>query len=352
VKKKISLNHKIQYNVLALFVISAALVSSLSILPLAYSQDPSHISRWNQRGEGYEGLTLPDFNFAAAGDWGCNSRAVDTVNNIVNKNPELVLGLGDFSYEDTADCWLEIIAPLYEKMKIAIGNHDVETTSLLNQYMSHFNLTEQFYSFNYQNVHFTVISTELLRGSEGIEQYEFINADLASAAFDPNIDWIVVYYHDQAYTSPWTSGPNGIVQTALTPFTVIYHPLFEKYDVDLVLQAHNHNYQRSYLIKYNNANSSIPIITDHHTNNYLNPEGQIFVTVGTGGADTHFFLAEAPYMVRQYTGYGFLNIDVMDNGQTFNASFYSNDGSIKDQFSITKNGSTTADTNTYSRLQR
>jgi calcineurin-like phosphoesterase family protein len=95
----------------------------------------------------------------------------------------LVRGLGDYSYEDTADCWLERIAPLEDKMKITIGNHDDETTFLLNQYMSYFNLTKQFYSFNYQNVHFTVISTEPLENdSEGIEQYEFVNDDLESAA--------------------------------------------------------------------------------------------------------------------------------------------------------------------------
>jgi hypothetical protein len=32
--------------------------------------------------------TLPGFNFAAAGDWGCTSHTTDTVNNIVDKNPE------------------------------------------------------------------------------------------------------------------------------------------------------------------------------------------------------------------------------------------------------------------------
>jgi hypothetical protein len=255
-----------------------------------------------------------------------------------------VIGLGDFSYQDTADCWFEIIAPLDDKMKITIGNHDDETTSLLNQYMSHFNLTKQFYSFNYQNVHFTVISTELLKDSEGNEQYEFVNTDLASAASDPNIDWIVVYYHTEAYTSPWVAIPNGHnVHTGLNRLRDAYHPLFEKYDVDLVLQAHNHNYERSYPIKYNNANSSSPIITDANTNNYSNPEGQIFVTAGTGGRSSYGFLAKEPYMVTQYVGYGFLNIDVIDNGQTFNATFYSNDGSIKDQFSIKKNGSASAD---------
>jgi hypothetical protein len=289
--------------------------------------------------------SLLDFNFAAAGDWACKGRTVDTVNNIVNKNPELVLGLGDFSYEDTADCWFKIIAPLDDKMKITIGNHDDETTALLNQYMSHFNLTKQFYSFNYQNIHFTVISTELLeKDGESKEQYEFVNADLASAASDPNIDWIVVYYHKEAYISPYAgSSDKERGRSASIAFRDAYHPLFEKYHVDLVLQAHNHNYERSYPIKYNNANSSAPIITDANTNNYSNPEGQIFVTVGTGGQRSYFFLAKEPYMVTQYTGYGFLNIDVIDNGQTFNATFYSNDGSIKDQFSIKKNGRTTAD---------
>ncbi|HEX2068058.1 MAG TPA: hypothetical protein VHF08_05110, partial [Nitrososphaeraceae archaeon] len=38
------------------------------------------------------------FNFAAVGDWACTSHTTDTINNIVDKNPELVLGLGDYSY--------------------------------------------------------------------------------------------------------------------------------------------------------------------------------------------------------------------------------------------------------------
>lgn len=51
-----------------------------------------------------------------------------------------------------------------EKMKISIGNHEDEynsntSLSLLNQYMYHFGLTKQYYSFNYQNIHFVVMST-------------------------------------------------------------------------------------------------------------------------------------------------------------------------------------------------
>src|SRR3712207_5281664 len=47
---------------------------------------------------------LPDFNFAAVGDWGCGFNARYTTNNILDKNPELVLALGDYSYTTLADC--------------------------------------------------------------------------------------------------------------------------------------------------------------------------------------------------------------------------------------------------------
>ena len=75
----------------------------------------------------------------------------NTVNNILGKNPELVLGLGDYSYEDTADCWFDIIQPINNIMKIAIGNHEIEEESILTEYMNHFGLTSQYYSFDYQN---------------------------------------------------------------------------------------------------------------------------------------------------------------------------------------------------------
>ncbi len=39
--------------------------------------------------------TIPDFNFGVtAGDWGCTADTQQTVNNIVNKNPAIVLWIG------------------------------------------------------------------------------------------------------------------------------------------------------------------------------------------------------------------------------------------------------------------
>ncbi len=39
-----------------------------------------------------------DFGIATVGDWGCSSNTQQTVSNIKNKNPQLVLALGDYSY--------------------------------------------------------------------------------------------------------------------------------------------------------------------------------------------------------------------------------------------------------------
>jgi predicted phosphodiesterase len=281
---------------------------------------------------------LSDFNFAAAGDWGCKDETTETVNNIVDKTPEVVLGLGDFSYSDDANCWLEIIEPIDDNMKIAIGNEDLQGSEL-TQLMEHFGLTSQYYSFDYQNVHFTVMADYLPYETDS-EQYDFVNDDLAKAATDPNIDWIIIVHHSQKYAS---------TQNYDIPeekeWNNIYHPLLEQYNVDLVLQGHQHNYQRTYPIKYNSDSPANPIVTDKSTNNYTNPEGQIYLTVGTGGAGLHGLNGnKAPYLITtEDQEHGFLNIDVTGSNNNSGTTmlvgtFYSNDGSgeMTDEFTITK----------------
>src|SRR5207249_5744429 len=64
--------------------------------------------------------------------------------------------------------------------------------------LNHFGLTKQFYSFDYQNVHILTMSTEIPFAT-GSEQYNFVKDDLASAASNPNINWIVVNFHRAMY---------------------------------------------------------------------------------------------------------------------------------------------------------
>jgi hypothetical protein len=116
----------------------------------------------------------------------------------------------------------------------------------------------------------------------------------------------------------------------------IYHPLFGEHNVDVVLQGHEHNYQRTYPLEYNIGNPDKPTVTDINPNSYSDPSGQIFVTVGTAGAQLRNLDGNAPYTVTQHDGFGFSNIDITSSGKTLNATFVANDGSIKDQFMITK----------------
>lgn len=281
-----------------------------------------------------------EFNFAAAGDWNCTPDAQNTVNNMIDKDPELVLGLGDYSYKNTADCWLQLIDPMDHKMKIVLGNHDhsiyTNTTNyysspeLLQQYMNHFNLSSQYYSFNHENVHFIAMSTEIPY-ENGSRQYNFVKKDLQQTVSDPDIDWIVVFYHRVAYTS-------GALPASIPELRNTYHPLFGEYGVDLIIQAHSHNYQRSYPINFNDREPRNPHITDKETTNYYNPKGQIYTIVGTGGApDLHNFTRPAnPYTAVQFNAYGFLNIDILHNETKLEGKFYENNGTLKDHFTIIK----------------
>jgi predicted phosphodiesterase len=265
------------------------------------------------------------YNVSAAGDWGCNDNTKKTVSKMISKSPERVLGLGDYSYQSTANCWFTIVDPIDEKMKITIGNHDDTSSSLLSQYMSHFGLSKQYYSFNYGNAHFLVLSTEQTSSSS---QYDFVKSDLAKAASNSNIDWIIVYMHKPMYTSPSHHAGESTMRDKI-------HPLLDQYGADLVIYGHNHAYERSYPIKYDTSTPSTPIITSTSKASYNDPQGQIFATVGTAGESIYHYSSKSSYIVTQYEGYGFLDINI--SGSTLVAKFYSNsDGSVKDQFTITK----------------
>jgi hypothetical protein len=280
-----------------------------------------------------------EFNFAAAGDWGCTDDTSSTIKNIQNKDPELILALGDLSYEKTANCWLDETSSIKNKLKIAMGNHEAgdegDPTLLQVQYRNNFNLSNTYYSFDYHNVHFISIDS-MLPYTINSPQYSFVKGDLISTSQNPNVRWIIVYFHHPMYTSLSKHPSDSLLRDT-------YHPLFDKYGVDLVLQGHNHNYQRSYPISYNNnnnnsnANPSNPTITSINTNTYNAPAGEVYVIAGTGGEDLYDLKSKADFIATQYKGFGFLNIDISSDGTKLIGTFYDNaDGSVKDTFTITK----------------
>jgi predicted phosphodiesterase len=287
-----------------------------------------------------EAAAATDLTISIVGDWGCNSNTGKTVSNIKNKGPDLVLALGDYSYQSTAKCWFDKIKPIDSKTEINIGNHDDDTKKLLNSYLKHFGLSKQYYSFDFQNIHVLTMATQLSY-KEGSKQFNFVKEDLQEASKNPDIQWIIVNLHRPVYTSPNTCSASSCEGSKT--LRDVYHPLFDKYDVDIVLAGHGHNNQRSFPSEYNEEKPSKPIVTSSNKNNYKNPEGEIFAIVGTGGINFHGLSSKSSFIASQQAiRFGALELMISAGGNMLEGKFYGNDGSIRDQFSITKSGSSSS----------
>jgi predicted phosphodiesterase len=279
-----------------------------------------------------------DINIVVAGDFYCNDETEDTIENIILVNPELIITTGDHVKDETsASCWIEMSQPIKDKMKIAIGNHDIEFSNIYKQIVDYHQLEKPYYSHDFQNVHFISMSTEH-PFEEKSKQYEFINNDLEKTSKNENTDWIIVHQH-----KPFYSTHNDREEAKQLRDTFL--PLFEKYNVDLIIYGHNQYYERTYPILYNKEIEDTideeaipqPIITDNSPSNYKNTKGIKFLTVGTGGDELSSPKATPDYLVIQDDEeYGFLNLKLEDNGKTLVGEFQTNDGDILDSFTLQK----------------
>jgi len=323
-------------------------------------------------------VPLGRFNIAAAGDWGCDINAVNTVSNIKSQNPEIVLALGDLSYEGdtyfTTKCphtssWFDIVNPIIKSMKFVIGNHDLPISTvvpdLLKQYQKKFKLCpiddicNTFYSFNKGGVHFLIMNSEeeypIKRTGP---QYSFVEADLKAASSNPSIKWIIVAFHSPMYSlglNPFATAMPHIgtdYEVFVKDFREAYHPLFDKYGVDLVLQGHSHSYQRTYPLIFDSAtepslavlpHKKPPLVTSTSNDTYVNPRGEIYLTVGTAGIGldsltdlsiAHFITdssgSDKPITDNHFlakvdnNNFGFLDLELSEDQSSLTGIFYSN----------------------------
>ena len=151
-----------------------------------------------------------------------------------------------------------------------------------------------------------------------------------------------MYLHKPFYTSPNSCSSTGCTNSGsvATELRNTYGAKFDQFGVDLVLQGHVHNYQRTFPLKYNSNNPSSPIKTSSNANDYNDPEGEIFAIVGTGGVNFHPLSSKSSFVSSQQDDYhGRLDIKITNDGNKLEGKFYRNgDGNILDSFSITKTG--------------
>ena len=326
---------------------------------------------------------------------------------ITNPNQtDMVLFLGDNAYNSGTqseyqagffDVYDEIL-----KNTVAwstLGNHDGYSVDFNTQSGPYYDIfsfptaaeaggtasgTEEYYSFDYANIHFIVLQSNNVDG--GGNEPAFNTAQKAWLTTDINAttqDWIVAFFHHPPYTKGShdsdNAGENGI-------FTMReqYLPILEAGGVDLVLSGHSHSYERSKFVKGHTglsgtfnpaqttsgghtvgANGNLSGRTDYddlfdgdilNDGAYLKTDtdldGAVYITAGSSGKATGAdFDGENPYNgpstlpVMYYSAeeLGSTILEIEDDGsggQNMNIKFLRETGTIDDYFTINKSGIT------------
>jgi predicted phosphodiesterase len=203
---------------------------------------------------------ISDFGQTDLGDNIEREKAVNywkTFNN-GNLHSDFILSLGDQTENDTQKELQQLFfnlldEPLLNSPLFTIeGNHDA-VDDLVN-YRATFSVpengesggypsnTQDYYSFNYANIHIIALSTEIddING----QQLIWLQNDLQNIDRD-NTDWLIACLH-----RPFHSGgyhPTDASSTAQKQRTYWLKEL-EDCGVDLILQGHNAIYERSFLL--------------------------------------------------------------------------------------------------------
>jgi acid phosphatase type 7 len=159
--------------------------------------------------------------------------------------------------------------------------------------------TSSYYSFNYGNIHFISLNSEIQNtNSRNTAMEEWLTQDLAQNAQD----WTIVYFHQAPY-SKGSHNSDDLWEIHMRGMRKNILPICDAGGVDLVLSGHSHNYERSYLLKghYEYSSSLQPnMILDESSGSpsegkyykkYYNGsncsyEGIVYVVMGNSGSKT------------------------------------------------------------------
>ncbi|MGW0755802.1 purple acid phosphatase family protein [Streptomyces sp. NPDC002814] len=260
------------------------------------------------------------FTFTAFGDQGVSYHGLANDSLILGQDPVFHLHAGDIAYADPAGAgksadtgfdsrvWDQFLAQTESVAKsvpwmVSYGNHDMEAWYSPNGYggeEARFTLPDNgpdkanlpgVYSFVYGNT--AVISLDpndvsyeipANLGLSGGTQTTWVEAQLKKYRAAHDIDFIVVFFHHCAYCTSTSHASEGGVRQE-------WVPLFEKYTVDLVINGHNHQYERTDVIKGNKVAKKLAI----GDTAYPETEGVVYVTAGAAGRSLYAFSAPDSY---------------------------------------------------------
>jgi hypothetical protein len=303
------------------------------------------------------------FSFAAAGDHSANSRATSSLDLVANSGASFYLALGDMSYSqlipESAWCdYVKLHVGSSFPFELLAGNHEdngpdglIENfTACLPDQLGNINgeYGKEYY-FDYPVgspiARFILISPgltfsngQLYQYMTGTSRYNWV-ADTIDGARIAGLRWVIVGMHEDCLsvaTKPCEIGAD------------LMNLLISK-KVDLVLQAHDHTYQRSKQLALSPSCPAVPVgvydtncvVDDGSDDLYTAGNGTVFVIDGAFGAemyDINLLDPEIDYFAK-WMGlntnptFGFMKYTVSDAG--ISAQFVgSTTGTFTDSFSL------------------
>ncbi|MDP5121595.1 MAG: metallophosphoesterase [Spirosomaceae bacterium] len=207
---------------------------------------------------------------------------------------------------------------------------------------------EAYYSVDYGNVHFVSLDSygyddELYPlADKRSKQYQWLERDLAAN----KLLWTVVFFHHPPFTK---RSHDSDAEPELQRIRETLVPVFDKYQVDVVLSGHSHVYERSYLMKGHSGHSTSFNKNQHvvqETNAFyskdsppiINKEdGTIYMVIGSAGR-LDWNGRPDPHPSSIYSDYkmgGSSFFTVTDN--RLDSEWICADGEIRDKFTVFKN---------------
>nr|WP_319393939.1 metallophosphoesterase family protein [uncultured Desulfobacter sp.] len=222
-----------------------------------------------------------------------------------------------------------------------IGNHDNRS----GLYAYHFNCPNESsdygvtaqddgtvggnYYFTYGNTLFMVINSN---NSNLAEHAAFFSSVENNAEVMEGIVWEVVVMHVSMYSSAAHSD-----DTDISTFRQYISPLFDQFNIDVVLAGHDHCYTRSHIIKGNEVVSDVATDGEGWM---VNPDGILYMTANSGSGSKYYDLMTSTtrdYAAVELQGYTptYANVEVTDN--TFTITTYeTDDNSVIDTCTLYK----------------
>jgi 3',5'-cyclic AMP phosphodiesterase CpdA len=269
------------------------------------------------------------FSFAVFGDTEARTHVNEKIANAVwEKRPNFAVLTGDLTDGGTEKHRFEWTHEFFLGLNPLIGRIPLVTVPGNGEgdlyWYSYYNFMPEpraYYRFSYGNADFFMLNSNKTKSEFAPDgkQYKWLEGELAKS----KATWKFVVHHHPPYTSEeddygntWTNSATLYGDQEIYPVI----PLYEKYNVDMVLYGHIHSYERSWPIRNNKIDTRHGII-------YLQ-------TGGAGGNLADHSPTPTWFNLKKERGYHYVLVHI--HHSRLSLSMFDIEGRMKDTFERTK----------------